>query len=103
MGISSVFSIPKVTTKTSHQRSVWAAPHHTPDPKTVFALDRMQNPIVNLLGITVDRRAQFMAELFPKLQELRARTGRPHWIVVDEMHHMFPAAWVHPVLPCRRG
>jgi hypothetical protein len=53
----------------------------------------MQNPIVNLLGIALERRSQFMAELLPKIQELRARTGRPHWIVVDEMHHMFPSAW----------
>jgi hypothetical protein len=53
----------------------------------------MQNPIVNLLGIGLEQRAQFMAELLPKLQELRAKTGRPHWIVVDEMHHMFPSTW----------
>ena len=28
--------------------------------------------------------------LLPRLQELRARTGRPHWIVVDEAHHLLP-------------
>src|SRR5262249_46464251 len=31
--------------------------------------------------------------LFPRLQELRAQTGRPHWIVVDEGHHVLPAVW----------
>jgi hypothetical protein len=69
-------------------------PHDPPQPSVVIELLRkMQNPIVNLLGIGLDRRAQFMAELLPKIQELRTRSGRPHWIVVDEMHHMFPSAW----------
>src|SRR5206468_1913711 len=27
----------------------------------------------------------------PGLQDLRSRTGRPHWIVVDEAHHLLPA------------
>jgi hypothetical protein len=25
--------------------------------------------------------------------ELRARTGRPHWIVIDEAHHLLPPEW----------
>jgi hypothetical protein len=24
---------------------------------------------------------------------LRTRTGRPHWIVIDETHHLLPAGW----------
>jgi hydroxymethylpyrimidine pyrophosphatase-like HAD family hydrolase len=50
------------------------------------------NVVVNLLGVaTVDRPAFFQA-LWPRLQELRARTGRPHWLVVDEAHHLLPAS-----------
>jgi hypothetical protein len=26
---------------------------------------------------------------------MRTRTGRPHWIVLDEAHHMLPADWGH--------
>jgi hypothetical protein len=26
---------------------------------------------------------------------MRTRTGRPHWIVLDEAHHMLPGAWAH--------
>ncbi len=26
---------------------------------------------------------------------MRARTGRPHWIVIDETHHLMPTTW-HP-------
>ncbi len=44
-------------------------------------------------------------ELFPQLQAMRARTGRPHWIVVDEVHHVLPASWAlgPSVLPRRLG
>ncbi|MGH7999020.1 MAG: HAD-IIB family hydrolase [Brasilonema sp.] len=52
-----------------------------------------QNVVVNLLGIALADRPAFFAELLPQLQELRARTGRPHWIVVDEAHHLIPSSW----------
>jgi HAD superfamily hydrolase (TIGR01484 family) len=51
------------------------------------------NVVVNLLGIALEHRPAFFAELFPRLQELRVRTGRPHWIALDEAHHMLGAAW----------
>jgi hypothetical protein len=28
-----------------------------------------------------------------RLQELRARRGRPHWIVVDEANYVWPESW----------
>lgn len=52
-----------------------------------------QNLVVNLLGVSLDHRPAYFAELFPRLQELRTRTGRPHWIVIDETHHLVPAGW----------
>jgi HAD superfamily hydrolase (TIGR01484 family) len=52
-----------------------------------------QNVVVNLLGIALEHRPAFFAGLLPRLQELRTRTGRPHWIVVDEAHHLMPATW----------
>lgn len=45
---------------------------------------------VNLLGIPLADRPEFFGNLFPSLQAIRARTGRPHWIVLDEAHHMLP-------------
>lgn len=51
-----------------------------------------QNLVVNLLGIELDRRPAFFHALLPQLQEFRAGLGRPHWIVVDEAHHMLPAS-----------
>lgn len=59
------------------------------------------NLSVNLLGIPLDDRPDFFAQLIPNLQAMRARTGRPHWVVVDEAHHMLPNTWGHAasVLP----
>ena len=48
---------------------------------------------VNLLGVPLHDRPAFFAGLLPRLQELRARCGRPHWIVIDEAHHLLPASW----------
>jgi hypothetical protein len=53
------------------------------------------NLSVNLLGLPLEDRPFFLAQLIPGLQALRARTGRPHWIVLDEAHHMLPQVWGH--------
>jgi len=45
---------------------------------------------VNLLGVKLPDRPAFFAGILPELMALRARTGRPHFVVVDEAHHMLP-------------
>src|SRR5262249_11023676 len=52
-----------------------------------------RNVVVNLIGLPLDQRPQFFASLLPRLSDLRARTGRPHRIVVDETHHLLPETW----------
>jgi len=52
-----------------------------------------QNVVVNLIGMPVTDRPPFFLGLLPRLQEMRARTGRPHWLVIDEAHHLLPASW----------
>jgi HAD superfamily hydrolase (TIGR01484 family) len=68
-------------------------------PTAEGALDLLatprQNVVVNLIGIPIEHRPAFSDGLLPRLYELRARTGRPHWIVVDETHHLMPTTW-HP-------
>ncbi len=54
------------------------------------------NVVVNLVGLRLVDRPEFFAALLPRLQELRARTGRPHWVIVDEAHHLLPST-VDPV------
>jgi len=63
------------------------------------------NAVVNLLGQPLDLRPRFFGELFPRLQDLRVKTGRPHWIAIDEAHHLLPASWepASLALPQRLG
>jgi HAD superfamily hydrolase (TIGR01484 family) len=49
--------------------------------------------IVDLLGQPLQERPSFFLRLLPKLIEHREKTGRPHWIIVDEAHHMLPGPW----------
>jgi hypothetical protein len=44
----------------------------------------------SLLGLPLADRGPFLARLLGQCFELRARTGRPHWFVIDEAHHMLP-------------
>ena len=71
--------------------------HHALTVNEVLAL--LEDPRVmlnvNLLGIPLDDRPKFFGQLFPSLQAIRTRTGRPHWIVLDEAHHMLPGDWGH--------
>lgn len=55
--------------------------------------DPTRNVSVNLLGVALEHRPEFCAGLLAALADLRARTGRPHWLVVDEAHHLLPASW----------
>jgi hydroxymethylpyrimidine pyrophosphatase-like HAD family hydrolase len=52
-----------------------------------------QSAVVSLLGLKIEQRPPFFERLLSRLLELRARTGRPHWIVIDEAHHLLPASW----------
>jgi hydroxymethylpyrimidine pyrophosphatase-like HAD family hydrolase len=64
-------------------------------PTVAGALEVLEQPnrnvVVNLLGLALAERPAFFSRLLPGLQDLRSRTGRPHWIVVDEAHHLLPA------------
>ena len=63
-------------------------------PSLTEILTALANPnnhvVVNLVGLPIQDRPAFFLGLLPKLQELRAKTGRPHWVLVDETHHLLP-------------
>lgn len=67
-------------------------PNHVPAISEIF--DTLNDPKrslgINLLGVPLPDRPQFFQTLLMRLQELRVKTGRPHWIVVDEAHHLMP-------------
>jgi hydroxymethylpyrimidine pyrophosphatase-like HAD family hydrolase len=68
-------------------------PRHAPSVDEILDLlsEPAQSVVVNLLGVSLERRPAFFDELMPRLLELRARVGRPHWVAVDEAHHMLHA------------
>jgi hydroxymethylpyrimidine pyrophosphatase-like HAD family hydrolase len=70
-------------------------PQRTPSVNEILAIleDAAVSISVNLLGLPLADRPAFFAQLIPGLIAMRARTGRPHWIVLDEAHHMLPQAW----------
>jgi HAD superfamily hydrolase (TIGR01484 family) len=52
-----------------------------------------ENAVINLLGLKFRDRPEFFMTLLTRIHDLRAKTGRPHWLVVDEAHHVLPADW----------
>jgi hypothetical protein len=52
-----------------------------------------QNAVINLVGLEFSDRPAFFMTLFARIRDLRAKTGRPHWLIVDEVHHVLPADW----------
>jgi HAD superfamily hydrolase (TIGR01484 family) len=70
---------------------------HQRAPTVAEALRLLEPPdqhvVINLLGLPLQDRPAFFTGFLAHLHELRARTGRPHWLVADEAHHLLPAAW----------
>jgi hypothetical protein len=48
--------------------------------------------VVCLAAVPQEQRQGFVEKLLVPLRQLRARTGRPHWILVDEAHDLLPAS-----------
>lgn len=71
--------------------------HHAPGIGELTAV--LRDPYVHanasLVGIPLADRPAYFAQLVPHLQAMRLRTGRPHWLVVDEAHHLMPGHWGH--------
>lgn len=49
------------------------------------------NVVVNTQYFDMAERPTFFAKLLPQIASLRSRTGRPHWLLIDEAHHLLPA------------
>jgi HAD superfamily hydrolase (TIGR01484 family) len=74
-------------------------PSHAPTPDEVLTLlKNFENPIVNLLGVPLADRPDYFDRLVPHIQELRSHYGPPHWLIIDEAHHLLPASG-HPASP----
>jgi hypothetical protein len=64
-------------------------------PGQTEVLSILENPdnnvVVNLLDVPLPDRPAYFDGLMGRMAEFRATTGRPHWIVIDEAHHLLPA------------
>jgi len=50
-----------------------------------------QNVVVNLKGQNEAERSLFLRGLLSAIQDMRSRTGRPHWLIADLAEHLLPA------------
>jgi len=67
--------------------------HRIPAPEEVLSvLDAPRaNVTVSLLGVDVPERPAYFNKLMGQISGLRAATGRPHWLILDEAHHLTPS------------
>lgn len=76
------------------QSPTFGTPDHPPtaDEVTQLLADPARSAVVNLMGASLPERPAAFSQLLEGLHELRERAGLPHWVVVDEAHHLVPAA-----------
>ena len=69
------------------------------EPTAVEVMTALHKPdanvVVNLVGLPLPDRSAFLVDLLPCLYELRANTGRPHWIALDEANQLLPRTGDH--------
>ena len=59
--------------------------------------DPNANVVICLTGLPIPDRPPFFLQLLSELMQLRIKTGRPHWLILDEAHHLMPADWLTPL------
>jgi hypothetical protein len=76
----------------------FGGPQAAPPEEEILRLleDPAANAIVCLTGLPIADRPPFFLRLLSQLLQMRARTGRPHWLILDEAHHLMPAEWLPP-------
>jgi HAD superfamily hydrolase (TIGR01484 family) len=76
--------------QTSPGRVVMGDAEHRPDPVEVVKALAVTpaNVVVNLLGVPLEERTAFASVLLEQLKHHQNVYGRPHWVVIDEAHHM---------------
>lgn len=75
--------------------------HYEPNVADVISVleNPQENVVVNLLSVPLNERAVFLTRIYAAIQELRHSTGRPHWVVIDEAHHMLHPYWDQTIDP----
>jgi hydroxymethylpyrimidine pyrophosphatase-like HAD family hydrolase len=47
--------------------------------------------VINMLAAPVEDRPALLSDFISAIANLRAKIGRPHWVLMDEAHHLLPA------------
>jgi hydroxymethylpyrimidine pyrophosphatase-like HAD family hydrolase len=48
------------------------------------------NVVLNLLAVEHEARPTYLSRLAAQLEALRVQSARPHWLIIDEAHHVIP-------------
>lgn len=77
---------------------MFGGPKAAPPEDEILRLleDPNANAVVCLTGLPIPDRPPFFLRLLSQLLQMRSRTGRPHWLILDEAHHLMPAEWLPP-------
>jgi hypothetical protein len=46
--------------------------------------------VINMLTVPVEDRPALLSDFISAIANLRAKIGRPHWVLMDESHHLLP-------------
>jgi HAD superfamily hydrolase (TIGR01484 family) len=65
----------------------------TVDEVVEVVSDPDRSVVVGLLGLPMEERPAFFDTLLAQVTALRVESGRPHWIIADEAHHLVPSGW----------
>lgn len=49
------------------------------------------NVVINTMALNMDDRCRLFADLVPAIRALREKSGRPHWLLIDEAHYALPS------------
>ena len=47
--------------------------------------------VINLLAVPIEDRPALLSDFISAIANLRVKIGRPHWVLMDEAHHLLPA------------
>ena len=77
---------------------IFGGPKAAPPEDEILRLleDPKANAVVCLTGLPIPDRPPFFLRLLSQLLQMRSQTGRPHWLILDEAHHLMPADWLPP-------
>lgn len=56
-------------------------------------LAKADSTVVSMLAVPVSDRPAYAARLLQRMESAHRHDGRPHWLLLDEAHHMLPASW----------